>query len=128
MPNYGANGTAQLLRRNSQVFLWQNEAVAATQLSVAYQMERVDGAFYPWGFAVEVQFAAAPGAFELDIMGAETDAGFPSPGNYVKIGSITAVNASNVGRFESTLLYPKFIAGLMLTLTNAVNVTAKVTR
>jgi hypothetical protein len=124
MPNYTTNAKAALLRNNSQVFLWNNETVSAGTLSIAFQLERVNRSSYPWGYSVEVQFSGAPGAFEVDIMEADTDiAGF-----FTKVGSIIAVNATNVGRFETTSLYPKYVAALVLTLTNAVNTTAKVTR
>jgi len=75
-----------------------------------------------------VQFSGAPGTFEIDVMGAETDNGAPSPGNYVKIGTITAVNASNVGRFDTVSLYPKYVALYVTTLPNAVTITAKISR
>jgi hypothetical protein len=124
MPNYPGNAQATLLYENTQKYFWNNETVAATALSVAFEIRRVLGAFYPWGFAVEVVFSGAPGSFELDIMAAETD----NSGNYIKIGSIAAVNSSNVGRFESTLFWPKYIAAYIASLANPVNTTAKVTR
>jgi hypothetical protein len=124
MPNYTSNDQAALLYENSQEFFWNNETVAAGTLSIGWQFRRVLGAFYPWGFAVEVQFSGAPGTFELDIMGAETDV----KGNYVKLGSITSVNSSNVGRFDALTFFPKYVAAFMTTLGNAVNTTCKVTR
>jgi hypothetical protein len=132
MPAYPGNGLATLLSYTKQGIFWQGETVpvAAAQgsLSVAFQLQRVDSAFYPWGFAVEVQFSGAPGTFEIDVMGAETDNGAPLPGNYVKIGMINAVNASNVGRFETMALYPKYVALYVATLPNAVTITAKISR
>ncbi len=124
MPNYTSNGHAGLLYENQQQFFWNNETVAAGTLSIGCQVRRVLNGFYPWGFAVEVQFSAAPGTFELDIMGAETDL----KGNYVKLGSISAVNSSNVGRFDTTTYFPKYVAANMTTLANVVNTTAKITR
>jgi hypothetical protein len=123
MPSYPGNALATLLRDNTQKFFWNNETVVTGTLSVAYELERVNRSSYPWGYAVEVQFSGAPGTFELDIMEAETD----NIGNYVKVGSIVAVNAFNVGRFETTSLFPKYVAAYLLTLAGAVNVTAKVT-
>ena len=82
---------------------------------------------YPWGFSVEVSFSGAPGAFEVDIMGADTD----NPNYFNKIGSIIAVNSNNVGRFDcigTTLVYPKYVALYMKTLGNSINVTGQITR
>lgn len=132
MPGYSGVNQATLLRENRQVFCWQNEIIAAglvapLGLSVAFQLERVRSVSYPWGFSVEVFFGAAPGAFEVDVMGADTD----DPRYYIKIGSIIAVNAFNVGRFDgigSNLTYPKYVALYMKTLGNAVAVTGQLTR
>ena len=122
MPVYPGNGLANILRNNTQGILFAGEAATATELSISFLLERINRSFYPWGFAVEIQFSGAPGAFEFDIMGAETDAST----NYVKIGSITAVNSSNVGRFESVALFPKYVAGYIASIGNSVNITAKV--
>lgn len=132
MPGYAGVNQAQLLRENRQAFCWQNEIIAAGQvpplgLSLAFQLERVRSVSYPWGFSVEVFFGAAPGTFEVDIMGADTD----NPIYYNKIGGITAVNAFNVGRFDgigSNLTYPKYVALYMKTLGNAVAATGQLTR
>ena len=132
MPAYPGNGLAAPLAYTKQGIFWNGESVpvAAAQgsLSIAFMLQRVDSSFYPWGFAVEVQFSGAPGSFEIDVMGAETDKGDPSPGNYVKIGTITTVNGSNVGRFETTALYPKYVALYVATLANVVTTTAKISR
>jgi hypothetical protein len=127
MSGYAGAGQAGLCRSSEQQWFWQNETLAVGELSVGWQLQRVTSMYYPWGFAVEVQFTAAPGAFEIDVMGAETDA----QGNYVKLGSITAVNSSNVGRFDNvTSYYPRYVALYVTSLTNAstVKVSAKVTR
>jgi len=132
MPAYQGKGTANILEANRQKYFWQNETVPAGifpgSLSVAYQLERGPNIAYPWGFAVEVQFQGSPGAFEVDVMGAETDA----PQNYIKIGSITAVTSlvagNYVGRFDTTALYPKYVALNMTTLGTSGPVTAKISR
>ena len=130
MPAYAGINQATLLRENKQVFCWQNEVVpagATGSLSLAFQLERVRSVSYPWGFSVEVAFASAPGPFEIDIMGADTD----NANYYIKLGSISAVNTSNVGRFDgvgTNLFYPKYVALYMKTLGNAVAVTAQLTR
>lgn len=130
MPAYAGTNQATLLRENRQGLCWNNEVVPAGvtgSLSIGFQLERVRSVSYPWGFSVEVAFAGAPGAFEVDVMGADTD----NYNYYNKIGSITAVNATNVGRFDgvgSNLTYPKYVALYMKTLGNAVAVTGQLTR
>lgn len=131
MPAYSGINQAQSLRENKQVFAWQNETVPASaangSLSQAWQLERVRSVSYPWGFSVEVSFSGAPGTFEVDIMGADTD----NPNYFNKIGSIIAVNSNNVGRFDcigTTLVYPKYVALYMKTLGNSVTVTGQITR
>lgn len=131
MPGYPGAGLATPLLYTKQGYFWQTETIVTTypgSLSVAFLLQRIDATFYPWGFAVEVQFTSNPGSFEVDVMGAETD----NPINYVKIGSITAVASlvpgNYVGRFETTALYPKYVALNMTTLGNSVPVTAKISR
>jgi hypothetical protein len=127
MAGYEGVGQAKLLRENRQEFLWNNETVKAGELSKAFQLERVRSVSYPWGFSAEVSFSGAPGAFEVDIMGADTD----SPNYFIKIGEINAVNAFNVGRFDGigpNLTYPKYVAFLMVSLGSVVNVTGQLTR
>lgn len=138
MPNYAGVNQAQLLHENRQVFCWQNEVIAASSatgsLSLAFQLERVRSVSYPWGFSVEVAFTspttglpAAPGTFEVDVMGADTD----DFNYYISLGTIVAVNAFDVGRFDcigTALKYPKYVALYMKTLGNAVAVTGQLTR
>ncbi len=132
MSAYPGNGLATLLDNNRQVYLWDNDTVPVNtvgSLSVAYQLRRIDNAFYPWGLSFECWFSAAPGAFEIDIMGANNDVGYPTPGNYVQIGSITAVNANNVGRWDmASYIWPRYIAAYLKTLTNSVLVTLQATK
>ncbi len=125
MPAYPGSALAALINTNTQKVLFDNEAVAAGTASVAFMLERQKSASYPLGFAVEVSFSGAPGTFEVDVQGAETD----KASNYVQLGTgLTAVNANNVARFEGNAFYPKFVRVLVKTLTNAVNTTAILTR
>jgi hypothetical protein len=113
---YAGTGKATLLRENMQVYLWQSERVTVGELSVAFELARVPSAFYPWGLSCEVAFSAAPGTFELDIMGSNNDLA----ANFVQIGIITAVNANNVGRWDMpSATWPKYVCAFMKTLTNA---------
>lgn len=125
MPGYGSNNQAKLLYENTQQFFWNNELVAVGGLSVAWELYRVSRSFYPWGLSVEVMFGGAPGVFEVDIMGANSDL----KGSYIQIGTITNVNSSNVGRWDMpSNIWPKYVAAYINSLTNAVNITGQVTR
>jgi hypothetical protein len=133
MSAYPGPGLANLLRVNRQAYLWQAEAPPAGiypgSLSLAYQLERLDNAFYPWGAAFELWFSGNPGVFEVDILGAQID----QPQNYAQIGAITLASSYvpgfYVGRWDMpSNLWVKYVAAYMKTLTNAVNATLLVTR
>lgn len=136
MPAYPGPGLAALLRVNRQGILWGNETPPTASypgsLSTAYLLERLDNAFYPWGASFELYFNASPGSFEVDIVGANTDA----PGSYVLLGSITQASAKSiiggtnyVYRYDmATNLWPKYVAAWMNSLGNSVAVTLTVTR
>jgi hypothetical protein len=125
MPGYAGTGKATLLRENQQVYLWQNERVTVGELSIAFELARVNRSFYPWGLSAEVSFSGNPGTFEIDIMGANDDLA----ANFISLGQVTTVNSTFVGRWDMTPgAWPKFIAGFVKTLTNTVNTTLQVTR
>jgi hypothetical protein len=129
MPNYTNGSKAALWRENTQPFFWNAETVAASTLSIAFQMARVNRSFYPWGISFEVIFGGDPGAFEVDIMAANQDL----MANFVQIGNITVTNNATggayVGRWDMpTNMWPKYVAGYLKTLTNAVSVTLQGTR
>lgn len=125
IPNYTNNAVAKLIRDNTQQYLWNDETVDPGTLSVAFQVERINRSFYPWGLSFEVVFSGDPGTFEIDIMGANND----NESNYLQIGTITFVNSTFVGRWDMpTNVWPKYVAGLLVSLTNDVNITLQVTR
>ena len=125
MPSYTTPGQAKLLRDNTQGILWAGESVPASTLSIGFLLERINRSFYPWGLSFEVSFSGAPGTFEIDLMAANTD----TAGSYIQIGAITTVNGSNVGRWDMpSNIWPKYVAGYIKTLTNAVNTTLIVTK
>jgi len=129
MPGYAGIGQAQLHRENRQIFLWQNDTVPAggippQSLSLAVQLERVRSVSYPWGFSVEVAFSGPPGAFEVDVMVADTD----NYANFIQWTTITQVNGFNVGRVDVLNSWAKYVALYMKTLTNPVSVSGQLTR
>jgi hypothetical protein len=133
MPAYPGNNLASPLLDNRQVYLWNNESVPVNtspgSMSMSVSLQRVNQSYYPWGLSFEAWFSGDPGTFEIDILGSNTDIGYPLPGHYVQLGSITVVNGSYVGRWDMpSNMWPKYIAGYLKTLTNAVNVTLQVTR
>lgn len=133
MPAYGGNGTAGLLNANRTAYFWQSEIVPVNtfpgSLSFAYQLERVPNVVAPWGASFEVIFNGNPGAFEIDIVGANTD----QAQNYTYLGNITQaasyVPGYYVGRWDMpSNIWVKYVAAYMKTLTNAVQATLQVTR
>jgi hypothetical protein len=129
MPGYAGIGRANLLRENHQEYLWINETVpvglsTSQGLSRAVQLERVRSSYYPWGFSLEAVFASAPGAFEIDVMVADTD----NPTYFVPWTTITQVNAFNVGRVDVLNSWAKYVAVYMKTLGNTGLVSVKITR
>ena len=134
MPGYAGNGKAELLRNNTQGILWsiQDGIITPPQLSVAFLLERINRSYYPWGLSFEVAFSGNPGAFEIDLMGSNTDAA----ANYIFLGNITATNNAfgsytpfrgYVGRWDMpTNMWPKYVAGFIKTLTNSVSLSLTV--
>ena len=128
MSAYQGINQATLLRENRQVLVWNNETVPASavngSLSQAFQLERVRSVSYPWGFSVEIEFSGNPGAFEVDVMVADTD----NPTHYIQFTNITQVNSSFVGRADVQNCFAKYVALYLNTLGNSVNITGQITR
>jgi len=125
MPCYGGTAQAALIRNNQQEYLWNNETVLAGVASIAFQIERVNRSFYPWGISLEIFFSGNPGAFEVDLQDADVD----EDSHYVTVDAITAgLNASYVTRIELPSFYAKYVRVKLVTLTNAVNVSVLLTR
>lgn len=125
MPAYAGTAKAALINANTQKFLFNNETVANGTKSIAFQLERQKSTSYPWGAAVEVSFSGDPGTVEIEVQGAETD----TDANYCKLGSsIATLNAGFTGRFELIAYWPKFVRVNAKTITNAVAITAVLTR
>jgi hypothetical protein len=122
---YPGSGKATLLRPGQYLYLIQNQPWTATQSSIAVQLERTkSGFYYPTGFSVEISFSGAPGAFEVDVQTSDTD----QDAFYSKAAATTVANTGNVARIEMVSYWALFTRVNIPTLTNAVNVTVKITR
>lgn len=78
-------------------------------------------------FSIDGKFSGAPGAFEVDVQVASTDA----DGNYQTCSgcNVTAVDATNnTFHLDATLVHAVFVRLLMRTRTNSVSITAAVSR
>lgn len=118
MPAYGSAAPGASSTMGGAV--WNNEAVAAGGKSVPICLAR--SANLPNCVSVQLEFAADPGAFAVDLQVADTDA----DKYYVTKATLnTGLNPTFVGRMEVTNLVAKFARLKMVTKTNAVNVTAK---
>jgi hypothetical protein len=125
MPGYAGTAQAALIRDNQQKYLWNNETVAVGEASIAFQIERVNRTFYPWGISLEIFFSGNPGSFEVDLQDADID----QDSHYVTVDAITSgLNASYVTRIELPSFYAKYVRVKLVTLTNLVNTSVLLTR
>jgi hypothetical protein len=103
------------------------ESPAAPQASVAVMLPASEQGAPPM-VSLEIRFSGAPGAFNIQIQEADTDADAfyvtPSNGAY----TITAVSANNIARVDLSPTGGKFLRVLLSSRTNAVSLTAKFTR
>lgn len=124
MPAWAAGGS-YLLNANSQRQVWiATDNIAANSASLSVLLERQKAAAYPWGFAVQIAFTTAPGTFDIEVQGSETD----DDASYVKLASITSANSSNVGRGDYLTYYPKYVRLFVRTMTGTKNALAIITR
>lgn len=76
---------------------------------------------YPNFFSVQLVFSADPGTFAIDVQTADTDV----DADYISRATINSgLNTSFIGRAEFTGVVGKFVRLKLVTLTNAVRVTA----
>jgi hypothetical protein len=124
MPGYSGPGQAALIRQGTQSYLFLNDTVFVGESSVAYQIERNPGIFYPWGMSFDIAFSGAPGAFEIDVQTSDID----QDSHYVTIASITtgALNAGNVGRIELPNFWARFTRVKVVSFANYATVTVTV--
>ena len=117
------NTTAPLsLQKGVVVTVWSAETpTPGNGTTAASQQIALSGPF-----AVDLQFAGAPGAFEVDVQVAAVD----SDTNYQTVanGNITTVDSTNnTAHFDGSLVVGRFARLLMRSRGNAVSVTATVT-
>ena len=129
MPAYAGGGKALLLNTNTQGMFFMQETLSGTPVaSVAFQLSRPTGMYYPWGASFTLWFSGNPGNFEVDIQTADID----DPKHYCNVASwvnAVSLNASFVGRIELTdNFWAKFVLVNVTSLTNAVQISCMVTR
>lgn len=103
------------------------EQPAAPQASIAVHLVAQDGGPPPM-ITVQGQFSGAPGAFNVQIQEADTDADafYITPTNAAY--TVTAVTANNVFRVDLSPTGGKFLRILLSSRTNGVTFICKVTR
>ena len=127
---YPGPGQATLLYEGCQLWLFEQQLIAAGKASIAVQLRRERGSSYPFGASLQISFtnssgaAAAPGAFEVDFQTSDID----QDNQYVTISSVTAVNANNACRIEMPSFWARYMRAYIPTLTNAVYSNILVTR
>lgn len=105
-----------------------SETIAAGTASIAVNLQPEDANLTPM-VTVEVHFDAAPGAFELDIQEADTDADAFYITPAAAVYAVAAVNAvTQNARVDLSPTGGKFMRVLLKTLTNAVKIRVKLTR
>lgn len=104
------------------------EQPAAPQASIAVCLEAGSESMPPPMVCVEGRFSGAPGAFNVQIQEADTDADgyYTTPTNAAY--TVTAVGANQNFRVDLSPTGGKFLRILLSSRTNAVNFTCKVTR
>jgi hypothetical protein len=106
-----------------------DETILAGQASIAVNLQPGFEGMPPPMVTVELRFSGAPGAFEVDIQEADTDADafYITPSNAAY--TVTAVvAATGIFRVDLSPTGGKFMRLFMKTLTNGVNCRAKITR
>jgi len=123
MPVYGT-GTVATLTPGYPAVVWNDENITMSgngQNSQAINMKR--HANMPNCLSVEILFAATPGTFAVDLQTADTN----EEKYYVTKATLnTGLNTTFVGRIEVMNIVAKFARLKMVTLTNAVKVTARI--
>lgn len=123
MPAYQTTGSITALYQGDSILFWNDENPAVGTSSLQAALGPAIGTSGESG-SVEIVFGGAPGAFEIDVLTSDTDV----DADYVSKSQITTVSTSNVARAEISPLVAKFWRLKLISLTNAVSITAKGTR
>lgn len=128
MPKYFA-GKATLLNPGESFVAFNAEAYTSgtvPQLSAAICLGPSVGQNQP-SISVEITYSGAPGVFSAQVQEASTDTGNNYITNPAAGATITAVSANQVARVNLSVGGP-FVAILLASLTNSVNVTVVIRR
>jgi hypothetical protein len=126
MPNYNSL-LVNAVYPGDQYFLFNAEQPTAPQASQQVCLGNAYDNTNSQGVSIELFFSGAPGAFEVDIQVADTDQDTAYI-TYPTAGIITTVNANNFARTELVPVKAKFLRARLVSRTNAVNLTVKVSR
>jgi hypothetical protein len=130
MPSYSQGASLLSIGPGESVVVWNAQVVAAGAggVSASQQIALVRLPGEPGTpFEVSAFFVSDPGSFEVDVQVADED--IDSHYQTVANGNITTVDATNqTFHFDGATIRAKFVRLLMRTLSNAVAVTATISR
>jgi hypothetical protein len=126
LPNYSQSSAALPItgiRPGDRVLSFNAETPTPPQAGQAFSICQLGPGTQPKGLNLEIAFSTDPGAFQVDLQEADTDV----DGAYITLQSITAVNASFYGRIDNAPFTAQFVRAKLVSRTNAVSLTAKIT-
>ena len=119
-PPYVPPFTPQVLTPGRPITVWASELLATPSTSAQFCIHRQE---FPAILSVDVQFLVDPGVFQIDFQTSDVD----DDAHYVTKDSLTGgLNGFFVGRLEVVDIVAKFGRLILVSTTNAANVTAKV--
>ena len=127
MPNYDVALTLQSLYPGQIVLAFDGEQPAPPQASQRYGIPSSPLGQHPPSVNIDIQFSADPGVFELAVQEADVD----EDADYMTVpsaGTISAVDANFRARTDLFPFTGKFIRLLLVSRTNAVNLTARISK
>lgn len=127
MPNYDTTLQMPSLYPGQIVLAFDAEQPAAPQASKAFAIPTPMIGNHPPAINVDIEFSADPGVFQLDVQEAEED----ENASYMTVpsaGSLTTVDANFRSRADIFPFVGKFIRLNLVSRTNAVNLTARISK
>jgi hypothetical protein len=125
MPAYNANPALYAIAPGDSIQVWAAEqpAIGSGLASASQQIANTTAQGIGSGISFTGFFSGAPGAFEIDVQGANVDSDLQY--QTLPNGNITTVDTTNnTFLFEDAAANYKFFRALMRARANAVNVTA----